>query len=277
LKRKALAAGAVPSTELRRRIDERVRHWRVAVERTMDTESSVIIFGRRGGQPVVLKVVRHPGDEWRVGEMLDCFDGGGVVRVHEYIAGAVLMERIIPGDPLVALVRNGRDDDATEILADVIARLSPRASGHGTPTVEAWARGFARYAATGDARIPGDLVEAGQRVYLELCGSQSQPRLLHGDLQHYNVLSDSRRGWLAIDPKGVVGELEYEAGAILRNPYERHEWLIEQSTIEKRIRCLSSKLHLDARRMLAWAFAQAVLSAIWDVEDGIALASTHPS
>ena len=42
--------------------------------------------------------------------------------------------------------------------------------------------------------------------------------LLHGDLQHYNVLLDKDRGWVAIDPKGVVGELEYEVGALLRNP-----------------------------------------------------------
>lgn len=41
------------------------------------------------------------------------------------------------------------------------------------------------------------------------------------DLQHYNVLFDDARGWLAIDPKGVVGEVEYEIGAILRNPIER--------------------------------------------------------
>jgi streptomycin 6-kinase len=43
-------------------------------------------------------------------------------------------------------------------------------------------------------------------------------RLLHGDLQHYNVLLDRKRGWLAIDPKGVVAEGEFELGAALRNP-----------------------------------------------------------
>ena len=32
-----------------------------------------------------------------------------------------------------------------------------------------------------------------------------------------NVRFDSGRGWLAIDPKGVFGELEYEVGAVVRN------------------------------------------------------------
>ncbi len=267
----------VASTRLRHRVEDRIRNWRVVIERSLETESSFIAFGRRRNQPVVLKVVKRPGDEWRVGEVLDRFDGSGVVRAYEHTEGAVLTEWLIPGHSLVEMVRNGRDDEATEILADVIARMSPRAPPNETPTIRQWANGFARYVATGDARIPRDLVEQAQRVYGELCGSQSQPRLLHGDIQHYNVLCDSSRGWLAIDPKGVVGELEYELGAILRNPYERRELIIEQSTIENRIRRLSSRLHLDASRVLAWAFAQAVLSAIWAFEDGVAVEPTDPS
>ena|SRR2546425_769372 len=268
---------AVASTQLRHRVEDRIRNWRVVVERTLETASSFMAFGRRGNQPVVLKVVKYPGDEWRAGEILDLFDGSGVVRAYEHSEGAVLMEWLTPGHCLVEIVRNGRDDEATEILGDVIDKMSPRAPLNETPTIKHWANGFERYAATGDAQIARDLVEAGQRVYVQLCGSQSRPRLLHGDVQHYNVLSDSSRGWLAIDPKGVVGELEYELGAILRNPYERRELLSEPSTIEKRIRRLSSSLHLDASRILAWAFAQAVLSAIWAFEDGVAVEPTNPS
>src|SRR5437588_2607793 len=111
-----------------------------------------------------------------------------------------------------------------------------------------------------------------QRIWLRqvkeffwiLYASQKEPRLLHGDLQHYNVLFDSKRGWLAIDPKGVVGEVEYEIGAILRNPIERPEMFTQRVTIERRIKQLTGKLNLDFERVLAWGFAQAVLSAIWD-------------
>lgn len=41
--------------------------------------------------------------------------------------------------------------------------------------------------------------------------------LLHGDLYPDNILS-SQRGWLVIDPKGVIGEREFELAAFLRNP-----------------------------------------------------------
>ena len=266
------------------RIQNYARDWSVVVGQTFATESSVIAFGTHEHQPVVLKVVRRPGDEWRSGEILEAFDGHGVVRVYEQAPGAVLLERLRPGNSLVDLSLNGRDEEATDILADVIQQMSARASSMSSlelppacATVEDWARGFERYIATGDDQIPIDLVAAGQRVYSSLCGSQRQPRLLHGDLQHYNVLFDSDRGWLAIDPKGVVGEIEYEVGAFLRNPYERPELFLSRTTIERRLRQLSKKLNLDFERALAWAFAQAVLSAIWGVEDGFAVDPTNPA
>jgi streptomycin 6-kinase len=87
-------------------------------------------------------------------------------------------------------------------------------------------------------------------------------------LQHYNVLLDSNRGWLAIDPKGVLGELEYEIGAALRNPFERPELFLAQPVIKRRVRQFANHLSLDYERTLKWAFAQAVLSAIWLIEDG---------
>ena len=101
--------------------------------------------------------------------------------------------------------------------------------------------------------------------------------MLHGDLQHYNVLFDSNRGWLAIDPKGVIGEIEYEIGAVLRNPSERPELFLSRWTVERRLKQLTIKLNLDFERALAWAFAQACLSAIWEIEDGFAVDATNHS
>jgi streptomycin 6-kinase len=81
------------------------------------------------------------------------------------------------------------------------------------------------------------------------------------------VLLDSERGWLAIDPKGIVGELAYELGAALRNPVEQPELFAQPSTINKRVDAFAKALSLDAGRILGWAFAQAVLAAVWELED----------
>jgi hypothetical protein len=67
--------------QLMERVEERVRSWDVAIEATLETNSSFLAFGTRGDQAVVLKVLRQPGDEWRCGEVLEAFDGRGIVRV----------------------------------------------------------------------------------------------------------------------------------------------------------------------------------------------------
>jgi streptomycin 6-kinase len=244
------------------------RRWRVEIDSSTRTESSLIAFGRRDSDPVVLKVVKSPGDEWRSGEVAHAFSGRGMVRVLEWGDGAALFERLVPGSALVELTRQSRDVAATEILAGVIASMSPDAAPSWCPTVIDWGRGFARYLESGDTRIPEPLVRRASETYAELCGTQRDTRLLHGDLQHYNVLLDDQRGWLAIDAKGVIGEVEYELGALLRNPAELPAVFADPTTIDRRATTLSSRLGLDAGRVLRWAFAQAVLSAIWHVEDG---------
>ena len=88
----------------------------------METESSLIAFGRRGTEQVVLKVVKRPGDEWRSGEVVDAFGGRGTVRSLEHDDGAVLLERIVPGTALIELTTAGDDDAATNVVADVIAQ-----------------------------------------------------------------------------------------------------------------------------------------------------------
>ena len=271
-------------SELQKRIQQYALQWSVSVAHTFETETSGIAFGMRDQDSVVLKVIKRPGDEWLSGEILRAFDGHGVVRVHEHEPGAVLMERLRPGNSLVEVTTDGRDEEATDILADVIKQMSVHASANSPlnlpkscPRVHDWAKGFDRYLASGDEQVPKSLLEAGAETYLDLCASQRRPLLLHGDLQHYNVLFDADRGWLAIDPKGVIGELEYEIGAVLRNPNERPDLFLSRSTIERRLSQFTNRLNLDYERTLRWAFAQAVLSAVWEVEDGHSVDSTNSS
>jgi streptomycin 6-kinase len=256
-------------SEMHVRLQERVLAWHVTVDQLFDTASSVVAFGGRDQQPVVLKVVKHPGDEWSSGQVLEAFAGRGVVRILEHAEGAVLLERLVPGRSLAD--GDLGDDEVTSILADVIGRMSPGPPPTAAPTIESWGQGFEPYLARGTPAIPKSLVEAAHKTYLQLCASQATPRLLHGDLHHHNVLLDSHRGWLAIDPKGVVDEPAYEIGAALRNPCRQPELFAAPRTILKRVDCFARVLRLDTERILAWAFAQAVLAAIWELEDDGAL------
>ncbi len=254
---------------------ERAHQWGVTIDEAWETSGSVLAFGVSRGSRVVLKIIKQHGDEWRSGEVLIAFDGHGTVRVLEYDAGAVLLERLEPGEELVTLVRQGKDEEAIEIIAEVMGQMAGHVAPDHFPTVLDWARAFESYLSTGDKQIPHDLVSEARDWYLRLAASEARVMLLHGDLQHYNVLFDSQRGWVAIDPKGVVGEIEYEVGAILRNPMELPDLFTSTATIERRLDRLAKRLNLNYERALAWAFAQAVLSAIWDVEDRFTVHPDH--
>jgi streptomycin 6-kinase len=206
-------------------------------------------------------VKRGPGvrDEARA---LAALQGEGVVRLLGHEGGALVLERVLPGTQLAAVAD---DDEATRIAANVMRRLWRPPAGF--PTVAGWGEGFARHrAAHGGGSGPLDRAsfERAERLFGELCASQAAPVLLHGDLHHFNVL-EGPRGWVAIDPKGVVGEPCYEPGALLRNPYPE---LPGRARTARRLDLLASELGFDRARLRDWAFAQAVLSAVWHVEDG---------
>lgn len=269
-----MSAPTLP-THLHDRIQQHAREWGLVINESFETESSVISFVSRNDRPLVLKVVKHEGDEWYAGDVVSVFHGQGMLRVYEHTGGAMLLERLQPGTPLVSLVLEGRDEEATDILAGVMDEMAPSEGPDGCPTNTAWAKAFERYLVTDNKCISQRLVEDAQQVFADLGRSQSRRRLLHGDLHHYNVLFDSHRGWLAIDPKGVMGELEYEIGAVLRNPFERPDLFLSRPVIERRMQQFTDRLDLDYERTLAWAFAQAVLSAIWGVEDGFEVDETN--
>ena len=251
--------------------------WNVTIDETRETTTSLLGFGVRAGQPVVLKISKQDGDEASSGAVLNAFDGNGAARVYEYEKGAALLERVEPGEQLTEVVKRGDDDEATRILANVISKLAHHTAPSVCPTVADWGRGFDRYLDSGDRQIPLDLIHEARRLHHDLESTQSTTMLLHGDLQHYNVLFDKRRGWVAIDPKGVVGELEYEVGALLRNPMELPSLFANTATIRRRLEILTTFLPLNYSRTVKWSYAQSVLSALWDIEDGYPLKPVNPS
>jgi streptomycin 6-kinase len=251
--------------------------WNVAIaDRVIETPSSLIAFGTRGHDDVVLKIVKHEGDEWRAGEVIRASDGHGMVRALEVDDGAMLLERVVPGTSLAEMVPTN-DDGATTIIADVMRRFSPREAPTGTPTVEDWGRAFDRYRASGDRQIPTHLVTDAHALYAELSASQTNRRLLHGDLQHSNILFDHRRGWIAIDPKGVIGEAEFEVGPLLRNPIQMPHLFNRPEIVEHRLHVVCADAGLRYERAIRWAFALAVLSVIWGVEDDGVVHDDNPA
>ncbi|WP_225773246.1 aminoglycoside phosphotransferase family protein [Inquilinus sp. Marseille-Q2685] len=229
-----------------------------------------VAFVRRGDTRMVLKVLKPNSDEMLGPMMLAHYRGRSAVRVLGHEQNAVLLERALPGTELTEIVLAGRDDEAVRILCGVMADLHQDDPPPGRwPTVEDWGRAFARYrAGEPHPEIPADLLDRAEAEYRDLCASQGRRYLLHGDLHHENVLDGGDRGWLVIDPKGVIGELTYETGAGLRNPGDAEELYNDPRRIARRVRIIAETLGLPEQRILRWSFAQSVLSALWHVEDG---------
>ncbi len=225
---------------------------------------------RADGTAVVLKLCFPDQAFVREAEALRLFDGRGAVRLLEADAaqGAMLLERLAPGTPLRAMQD---DTQATSIAATVMRELwRPVPPNHPFPTIADWAKGIDRYQARfrdAPGPIPAALISEAVRLFAELLASQADPVLLHGDLHHDNILQAHRQSWLAIDPKGLVGEPAYETGALLRNPEELFAMPQPARILARRIAQLADELALDRARIRGWAVAQAVLASLWSFED----------
>jgi streptomycin 6-kinase len=234
---------------------------------------------RGGREPVVVKAGVPGSEDLGAGTAaLRLFDGQGMVRLLEDASdeGIVLLERVLPGRELVDFVLPGPGEDevATRIAAGVFGRIwrpIPAQDAHHFPTVADMGDAFGELRAAyqgSSGPFPMALFDRAERLYRELAASQGEIVLLHGDLHHWNILSAEREPWLAIDPKGVAGEREFEAGALLKNPCDRvASWPDLPRLQARRLDILAEMLNLNRQRMAAWAFAFAVLSSVWVWEE----------
>jgi len=245
------------------RLEPHLAKWRLTVDgEPFETHSSWLTFVRRGEDRAVLKVYKPESDEGPSARFLALHKGVGAVRVLESDPNAILLERVVPGTRLASLSLAGRDDEATHIICDTIEKLqSARADiarwqGHEEQVAE-----FRRRVAV--APLTAEIAARAQALFLELEATQKHRVLLHGDLHHENILFDEERGWLAIDPKGVVGDLAYELAAPLRNPLENPETFMTPAQMDRRVTIYCERLKLDRRRVLGWCFARNAIAALW--------------
>jgi len=230
---------------------------------------------REDGTEAVLKIGIPHKELFTEIDALRLYDGRSSVRLLEADPeqGCMLLERIDPGVVLTTLADEANDAQATSIMAAVMQGLwCPVPPEHNFPHVRDWSKGMQRLRAHfggGVGPFPQRLVEEAETLFAELLASSAEPVVLHGDLHHDNILSAQRVPWLAIDPKGIIGEPAYEVGAMLRNLWpDRHTILHPGKLLERRVHQLAEELNIERARIRGWAVAQAVLSAWWCIEDG---------
>jgi len=224
---------------------------------------------QNGRNHAVLKILKPgKGDhEQRGGELMNWYGGEGAATVFDRHGGTLFMEWL-DGIPLGDAVRQGRDDEATIALATVVGLLHrPRTDPpqdllplreHFAPLFSTNIRNWPYTARDLFARAAG--------VALTLFDRPSAQVPLHGDLHHDNIIS-SPRGWLAIDPKALLGDPVYEVANAINNPVGADELVKDPRRIAAMSELLSQRLGFPRKRMLGWAAAHAALSACWSLED----------
>ena len=218
---------------------------------------------RYGGDAAILKISSGE-EERRGGVLLSWYEGQGAVRVLAREGSAILLERAMGERDLATMARNGKDDEATKILCATAAQLhAPRQTPPPNTLVPlpVWFRALPQAASE-----RGGIFAKSERVARELLDDVRDVTVLHGDLHHGNVLDGDARGWLVIDPKGLIGERGYDYANVLCNPDAATALAPGRLQRQAQIVCLESGL--EPERLMKWLLAYCGLSAAWSLGDG---------
>jgi streptomycin 6-kinase len=222
---------------------------------------------RADGTRCVLKLSRFVDESRNEIAALQLWDGDGAARLLEVEPdlGALVLERLEPGTLLTQVAQT--DDDAATLIAAGVARQLWRTvpASHGLRSLDSWCDAYERNRAAFTASssgLPTALFRKADDLRRDLLASTEVPVVLHGDLHHFNILGAQRAAWLAIDPKGLVGDPCFDVCQFLRNP--RH---MPTVVTRRRLDILCSELGLDRQRTKNWCLVHAVLDLCWEFED----------
>jgi streptomycin 6-kinase len=112
----------------------------------------------------------------------------------------------------------------------------------------------------------GGAIALAARTARRLLHDQRDIVPLHGDIHHGNVLHFGGCGWLAIDPKGLIGEAGFDYVNILRNPDPAAA--AHPGRFKARLATIGAETGIPAPRLIDWAIAFFGLSAAWSMEEG---------
>ena len=201
---------------------------------------------------------------------LEAYHGNGMCRLirSDIERVAVLLERVEPGVTLWSRSTEENDAELTLIAANVMRKISrPEPITDQLLRLDNLMSGLRDHELEVKAAIPIKLVQMAITFAQELAGGPQA--LLHGDLHHGNILSNGD-GWMAIDPKGMIGDPAFEPSAFLHNPFDSlFQFKNPKQALARRLDIFSEVLEIERERILKWAIAGCVLSVWWGVEDEV--------
>ncbi len=226
--------------------------------------SVVIRCAMRDGRPAVLKVSPNRArlaNEAAALARWTTVHTPSVLGVDESV-GALLLEAIEPGTPLVESLIYPDMETAADLLTSL------HASGAPDPSYPPLAHRVAYLFNSGTnpykrepellELIPLELYERGRELATRLAESVPPTALLHGDLTPSNILDGgAQRGLVAIDPAPCLGDdVAFEAIDLLL-------WQADDvDTIAARAALLAPAIGADTNHLFEWCSAFAAMTAL---------------
>lgn len=217
--------------------------------------------------PVILKISCDEKSLSHEIQALKYFDGNGSIRLisHHPVHHALLLQQAVPGITLKSLY-SSQIEYVMDSYVDTMKKLHNKhlSKTHDYRHIKDWLSVIDNLP---DQVCPPRLTKKAVALKNELLASISDEVFLHGDLHHDNILKD-RDHWLAIDPKGIVGEPEFEIAAFdFMYVNELANMNNVKNIFEVRVNLLAQKANLNPQRIRDWVFVRLILMAAWHVED----------
>ena len=221
-----------------------------------------------GGEAVVK--IGFPGEAANIlneVKTLEFMDGGSLVELLRFDEKrfAMLLEKLVPGENLKTICRDS-DSKAVAIAIETMSKFWRKPpEKHDFPMLEKWFDGLKE---AGRINFAPEHTKKALAFFEELNSPADSKMLLHGDFHHENILSAEREPFLAIDPKGIVGNIGYDLTVFLIN---HANWLSGeprfQEKLDNAIAKFSEAFEIESQDLRKWTFAHSVLSAWWTFEE----------
>ena len=208
-------------------------------------------------KPVILKYIEEKQAYFQEKQTLSLFscDVSVPLLASDDKTQVLVLEKVVPGMPLKEITDEHK---ACQIFSHIVKSLPKLAEPGLYPTLEEWLSIIPNH-----SLLEKKLLDKAETTEKKLAAIPRNTYLLHGDLHHENIL-ESHRGWMCLDPKGVIGPLEFETALYLLNPLNQKPSL---DTFFKKVANLQRELDADPTLMKGYAFQRALLGAIWSAED----------
>jgi streptomycin 6-kinase len=245
------------------------QHWKIKILEPFDLSFNYVTRIRFGnGTEGVLKLCVPGKDCSSEINTLRIYEGVSMCRLIDCIEerGILLIERLNPGSNLKTISYDVAAVKVAALLMKKMQRQSVKLND--LQSITDWATGISKlrnHFNGGSGPFPETIVKRVESLFPKLMSTQKNSYLLHGDFHHGNILL-SHGEWKLIDPKGVIGEVEYEMISFIVNNLPASQF---EDVIDTRIQTFQKELVIDTGRVYAWGLCHMLLSGWWNIEDNL--------